>query len=124
MERYVPSTTYMNSSLKQPFLGNRQLLERAAQQHHGYWKYTMKFLRPWMMGKKSSLCFAIYKAFDRVWHGQLLHKLAKARGQGSLLQWFKGYLQCRLQRVIVNGQISEDREFESDVPQGSILGQL
>ena len=37
------------------------------------------------------------KAYDRVWYAGLLHKLEKIGIRGSLLAWFKSYLQWRSQ---------------------------
>ena len=41
----------------------------------------------------------ISKAFDRVWHKGLLHKLESIGIRGSLLSWVKNYLSERKQRV-------------------------
>ena len=49
----------------------------------------------------------ISKAFDRVWHKGLLHKL-KLIGVGSpLLSWFESYLFNRKQQVVIDGQYSQ-----------------
>ena len=62
------------------------------------------------------------KAFDRVWHEGIIHKLKKAGIAGKLLEWLKDYLKERKQRVIINGQSSEESTITAGVPQGSILG--
>ena len=64
------------------------------------------------------------KAFDRVWHKGLLHKLKQLGITGPLLEWFKSYLENRTQRVVINGQKSDFLPLEAGVPQGSILGPL
>ena len=44
------------------------------------------------MGKEVRVVFCdIRKAFDRVWHAGLLHKLKAAGVQGELLKWFTNY---------------------------------
>ena len=49
----------------------------------------------------------ISKAFDKVWHDDLIFKL-KAHGvEGELLSLLENYLQYREQRVVLNGQTSE-----------------
>ena len=66
----------------------------------------------------------ISKAFDRVWHEGLLHKLRCLGIGGSLFDWLSSYLYERKQRVIINGQCSSWTRTYSGVPQGSILGPL
>ena len=48
----------------------------------------------------------ISKAFDRVWHRGLLHKLEKYGIKGELLLWIESYLNSRKQKVFVNGVLS------------------
>ena len=66
----------------------------------------------------------ISKAFDKVYHDGLLHKLKTFGISGCLLRWFESYLSCRIQWVVLNGQHYEWREINAGVPQGSILGPL
>ena len=66
----------------------------------------------------------ISKAFDRVWHRGLLHKLSSVGFKGKVLGWLSSYLSERRQRVVLNGQASEWTVVEAGVPQGSILGLL
>ena len=76
-------------------------------------------------GKEIRVVFLdISKAFDRVWHKGLLHKLKKCGITGRLLEWLKDYLTDRQQRVIVNGQFSDWGKLSAGVPQGSVLGPL
>ena len=76
-------------------------------------------------GKEIRVVFLdISKAFDRVWHKGLLHKLKACGITGRLLEWLKDYLSDRQQRVIVNGKFSEWGKIEAGVPQGSVLGPL
>ena len=66
----------------------------------------------------------ISKAFDRVYHEGLLHKLQMIGIDGYLLQWLNSYLSDRQQRVVISGQHSEWQKTNAGVPQGSILGPL
>ncbi|MFZ2539900.1 MAG: reverse transcriptase domain-containing protein [Oscillospiraceae bacterium] len=66
----------------------------------------------------------IQKAFDKIWHNGLLHKLNKYGIRGRVYGLLKSYLSGRLQRVILNGSFSEFLEILSGVPQGSIIGPL
>ena len=76
-------------------------------------------------GKEIRVVFLdISKAFDRVWHGGLCHKLQKCGIRGNLLSWFSDYLSDRAQRVVIKGQYSEWLTLNAGVPQGSVLGPL
>ena len=76
-------------------------------------------------GKEVRVVFCdISKAFDRVWHRGLIHKLQDIGCSKSLIKWFASYLTNRRQRVVMNGQASEWSYVKAGVPQGSILGPL
>ena len=62
----------------------------------------------------------ISKAFDRVWHVGLLHKLRVAGVTGEVLIWFNNYLSDRKQRVVLPGAVSDWLFIRAGVPQGSI----
>ena len=62
------------------------------------------------------------KAFVKVSHRRLVHKLIQAGFGSNLLNWFGSYPSCRRQRVTVLGATSEDLPATSRVPQGTILG--
>ena len=76
-------------------------------------------------GKEVRAVFCdISKAFDRVWHRGLIHKLRAAGVTGEVLAWFKNYLSNRKQRVVIPGATSDYVYIQAGVPQGSILGPL
>ena len=64
------------------------------------------------------------KAFDKVSHNQLLHRLRAFGFEGSILKWFASYLTNRYQQTTVLGATSRSLPVTSGVPQGSILGPL
>ncbi|CAH1975592.1 unnamed protein product, partial [Acanthoscelides obtectus] len=64
------------------------------------------------------------KAFDRVDHRMLLHKLKSHGLSDPLIQLFKSYLTGRNQFVMFNGIRSSKYVANSGVPQGSNLGPL
>ena len=76
-------------------------------------------------GKEIRAVFCdISKAFDRVWHSGLVHKLHAAGVTGEALAWFKNYLSNRKQRVVLPGTSSDWAFIRAGVPQGSIYGPL
>ena len=69
-----------------------------------------------------AIFFDISKAFDRVWHRGLVHKLDAVGIRGSLLKWFESYLKNRTQAVVIKGSKSNFLNVQAGVPQGSVLG--
>ena len=68
--------------------------------------------------------FDISKAFDKVWHQGLIHKLSATGIRGQLLNWFCDYLHNRVQAVVLKGHTSTYLPLSAGVPQGSVLGPL
>ena len=75
------------------------------------------FCRALDEGKEIRVVFCdIKKAFDRVWHAGLLHKLHACSISGTLLDWFKDYLSQRRQRVVLPGVFSDWAYTHAGVP--------
>jgi hypothetical protein len=62
------------------------------------------------------------KAFDKVNHSLLIHKLRRYGVCGKVNGWIEAFLSGRQQSVIVEGASSSPSPVESGVPQGSVLG--
>ena len=60
----------------------------------------------------------ISKAFDRVWHGGLLHKLIS----GQIFGLISSFCSNRPIRVLLDRKSSQEYPVNVGVPQGSILG--
>ena len=64
----------------------------------------------------------ISKAFDRVWHAGLLHKLKSYGISGQIFGLISSFLSNRRLRVILDGKSSQEYPVNAGVPEGSILG--
>jgi len=76
-------------------------------------------------GKVTGALFIdLKKAFDTVNSDIILHKLVGFGVTGIALCWFKSYLSGRTQTVSINSSLSDFKNIDIGVPQGSILGPL
>ena len=64
------------------------------------------------------------KAFDTVPHKRLLSKLSYYGINGPLLEWISDWLTQRTQKVVLNGEASNEVKVISGVPQDTVLGPL
>ena len=64
------------------------------------------------------------KAFDRVWHDDLMYKLKSLGICGNYYGLLHSFLSDRYHRVVLNSQSSKWSYIKAGVPQGSILGPL
>ena len=68
-----------------------------------------------------TLALDISKAFDRVWHAGLLHKLKSYGISGQIFGLISSFLSNRRLRVVLDGKSSQEYPVNAGVPQGSIL---
>ena len=64
----------------------------------------------------------ISKAFDRVWHAGLLHKLKSYGISGQIFGLIFSFLSNRRLQVVLDGKSSQEYPVNAGIPQGSILG--
>ena len=64
------------------------------------------------------------KAFDKVPHKRLIHKLKYYGITGPISSWIENFLTERTQQVVINGSASTPIQVTSGVPQGTVLGPL
>ena len=64
----------------------------------------------------------ISKAFDRVWHVGLLHKLKSYGISGQIFGLISSFLSNRQLRIVLDGKSSQEYPVNAVVPRGSILG--
>ena len=72
-------------------------------------------------GESFAVALDIAKAFDRVWHENLLAKLESYGIHDETICWLNSYLGNRSFRVVVDGTFSNEFHTNSGVPQGSVL---
>ena len=62
------------------------------------------------------------KAFGRVWHPDLLHKLKSYGISGQIFGLISSFLSNRQRHVVLDGKCSQEYPVDVGVPQGYILG--
>ena len=73
-------------------------------------------------GATRAVALDISKAFDKVWHAGLLHKLKSYGISGQIFGLISSFLSNRRLRVVLNGKSSQEYPVNAGAPQGSILG--
>ena len=73
-------------------------------------------------GATRAAALDIYKAFNKVWHAGLLHKLKSFGISGQMFGLISSFLSNRWLWVILDGNSSQEYPLNAETPQGSILG--
>ena len=73
-------------------------------------------------GATRAVALDISKAFDRVWHAALRHKLKSCRVSGQIFDLISSFLSNRLLRVVPDGKSPKEYSVNAGVPQGFIFG--
>ena len=73
-------------------------------------------------GTTRAAALDISKAFDRVWHADLLCKVRSDGISGQMFGIISSFLSNRRLRVVLDGKSSQEYPVNAGVPQGSILG--
>jgi len=74
--------------------------------------------------KACGVYFDISKAFDKVWHKGLIHKLTRLKIPSYLLKFIIDFLSDRKFKVSIGDSLSESGEILCSIPQGSVLGPI
>ena len=84
-----------------------------------------QMIREWEDGKATDTIYLDFaKAFDKVDHNILCHKLKKLGITGKVGIWIREFLTGRVQQVAVNGVLSNPAQVLSGIPQGTVLGPI
>ena len=75
-------------------------------------------------GQTDVILFNFSKAFDKVPHQHLIHKLEFYGIRSGRRIWISSFLGDRSQQVLLHGATSSSASVQSGVPQGSVLGPL
>jgi len=73
-------------------------------------------------GQTDAIILDFSKAFDKVCHRRLIHKLDHYGIKGKTQRWIQAFLTNRHQKVVVNQESSTSLAVTSGVPQGTVLG--
>ena len=73
-------------------------------------------------GAIQAVALDISKAFGRVWHAGLLHKLKSYGISVQIFGLISSFLSNRRLPVVLNGKSSQEYPVKAGVPQGSIFG--
>ena len=73
-------------------------------------------------GATRAVALDISKAFDRVWHADLLHKLTSYGISGQIFGLISSFLSNRRLQVVLDGKSSQEYAVNAGVPQGAVLG--
>ena len=73
-------------------------------------------------GATWAVALDISKAFDRIWHASLLHKLKSYGISGQIFGFISSFLSNRWLWVVLDGKSSQEYPVNAGVVQGSILG--
>ena len=73
-------------------------------------------------GATRAVALDISKAFDRVWHDGLLHKLKSYGISGQIFGRISSFLSNRQPQVVLDGKSSQEYPVNVAIPQGSTLG--
>ena len=73
-------------------------------------------------GATRAVALDISKAFNRVWHAGILHKLKSYGISGQIFGLISSFLRNRWLRLVLDGKSSQEYPVNAGVPQGSILG--
>ena len=75
-------------------------------------------------GETQAIALDFSKAFDRVWHENLLSKLSAFGVGPEMYRWIESFLTNRSIQVVLDGSTSDRLMINAGVPQGSVLSPI
>ena len=75
-------------------------------------------------GATRAVALDISKAFDRVWHVSLLHKLKSYGISGQISGLISSFISNRWLLVVLDGKSSQEYPVNAGIPKGSTLGPI
>ena len=109
-KKYYPNQhgSRANESMLSQLLVHQDMILKALENHENIDSIYLDFM----------------KAFHKMDHGILHHKLRQLGITGKIGRWIHNFLQNRKQKVLVKGKTSNVPTLTSGVPQGTVLGPL
>jgi hypothetical protein len=82
---------------------------------------SVKNLNLFLKSIKSSLVNHISRAFDKIWHNDLISKLVLFKFDMNIIKWIMNFITNRFFKIKINNIFSPENSIETGVSQGRVL---